>query len=184
MGSEYKTLDAFDHAPTPTKLRLLAAVAESLRALHAVGIVHADVKPEHIDVENEADTLKVRLIDFDSGFVEIAPPEAGKELAIDPVYLSPEAYRMITGKNIRLSRKADTFALGILIHQTLAGSLPGFDRARYGYPYAAVLDGAKLSISETIGAGIGVLIRKMLKKRPAFRPGDDQVVHELKKQSL
>lgn len=180
LGEEYKTLDKYQTAPPRTKLEILKALSESLRALHAAGIVHADLKPEHIVVDGTADSFRVRLIDFDAGFLEVSPPEAGKELAVDPVYLSPEAYRMVSGKNVRLNRKADTFACGLLIHQTLAGALPGFNKSRYGYPYAAVLDSAELIPSETIDAKINKLILRMLKKRPAFRPGDDAIVNKLK----
>ncbi len=180
LGTDYQTLDDFRNEPISTKLKILASLSDSLRALHAVGIVHADLKPEHIVIEGNADSYRVRLIDFDSGFAEVAPPEAGRELAIDPVYLSPEAYRMISGHNVRLNRKADTFALGLLVHQTLAGKLPGFDRNHYSYPYAAVLDGAKLALSNEIREPLRVLILKLLKKHPAFRPGDDTIVKKFK----
>lgn len=180
LGEGYQTLDDFRDASSQVKLNLLQSLSECLQALHAVGIVHADLKPEHIVVEKKSDVLRVRLIDFDSGFAEVAPPEASRELEIDPVYLSPEGYRMISGKNVRLNRKADTFAFGLLIHQTLAGELPGFDRNMYGYAYAAVLDGKKIRLSSAINNAFAMLIRKMLKKHPAFRPGDDTIVKTLK----
>lgn len=180
MGAGYQTLDTFRSAQTKTKLNLLISLSDCLRALHGDGIVHADLKPEHIVVEHDKDTLRVRLIDFDSGFLETAPPETGNELEVDPVYMSPEAYQKMTGKSVKLDRKLDTFALGILIHQTLAGGLPGFDRNKYSYLYAAVLDRAKLSLSQELSASMLMMIQKMLKKRPAFRPDDDTVSQKLK----
>ena len=138
LVQNYQTLETFKPADLQTKLKLLLSLSECLSALHAVGIVHADLKPEHIIIDGNPYAPRVRLIDFDSSFAELAPPESGCELAIDPVYMSPEAYRLITGNNVRLNRKADSFAFAILIHQVLAGSLPGFDREKYTYPYAAV----------------------------------------------
>jgi serine/threonine protein kinase len=184
LGAEYRTLDTYQSAQAKEKLQLLVSLSEALRALHTAGIIHADLKPEHIVVEIAGDAPRVRLIDFDSGFAEKAPPEAGGEFAIDPVYLSPEAYRMVAGRNVRLNRKLDTFAFGILIHQTMAGEPPGFDRAKYSYLYAAVLDGAKLAFSQEIAPELIALVRRMLKKHPAFRPGDDAIVKKLQEISL
>ncbi len=180
LGAEYQTLDNFQPAQESDKVKVLIALAESLQALHAVGIVHADLKPEHVIVELADGTVRARLIDFDSSYAEIAPPEASDELAIDPVYLSPEAYRLATGKNLRLNRKVDTFALGILMHQALCAKLPAFDLKQYSYPYAAVLDGAALALSDTIDAQLQLLIRRLLQKHPALRPGDQTIVKQLK----
>ncbi|HPJ01960.1 MAG TPA: protein kinase [Candidatus Limiplasma sp.] len=180
LGANYRTLESFKPDDLQTKLKLLLSLSQSLSALHTVGIVHADLKPEHIIIDGNPYAPRVRLIDFDSSFAELAPPEAGNELAIDPVYMSPEAYRLITGKNVRLNRKADTFAFGILMHQVLVGSLPGFKKESYSYPYAAVLNGTMLDVSKTIDPTLQTLIHKTLKKHPAFRPGDKAMIRDLK----
>ena len=133
------------------------------------GFVHADLKPEHIIVDRDQNTFRVRLIDFDSGFPETAPPETPYGMEIDPVYLSPEAYRMIVGKNVRLNRKLDSFALGILAHQMLSGEHPAFNKEKYNYLYAAVLDGASIKLSPNLDGSQQALIHKLLRRNPAFR---------------
>ena len=180
LGANYQTLESFKPDDLQTKLKLLLSLSQCLSALHAVGIVHADLKPEHIIIDGNPYAPRVRLIDFDSSFAELAPPEAGNELAIDPVYMSPEAYRLITGKNVRLNRKVDTFAFGILMHQILVGCLPCFENKSYSYPYAAVLNGAVLDVSNAASPALQTLIHKALKKSPAFRPGDKAITRDLK----
>lgn len=181
LGKDYQTFSDYFSAQNKIKLNLLLSLAECLKALHNAGIIHADLKPEHIIVERLETIERVRLIDFDSGFPETSPPEARRELDIDPVYMSPEAFRMITGKRVRLNRKLDSFALGILAHQLLCGKLPAFDTEKYAYLYAAVLDGAVIKLSPELDERQQTLIQKLLRKNPAFRPGDNKVVRYLQK---
>ncbi|MBN1778251.1 MAG: protein kinase [Clostridiales bacterium] len=175
LGSSYQTFETYRTAQLQAKLMLLLSFAQCLQAVHGRGVVHADLKPEHIVVEHQRDTLRVRLIDFDSGFLETLPPDVKSGMDADPVYLSPETYLLISGKNVKLDRKLDTFAFGLLAYQLLAGDLPGFDRAKYSYPYAAVLDGSKLAFSKNLDDGLQALIRKMLRNKPALRPADNTV---------
>jgi len=179
LGNSYQTLDTYRPAQQHEKIRLLLSLAQCLQAVHACGVVHADLKPEHIVVEHNQNRERVRLIDFDSGFTEDTPPDAKSGMDADPVYLSPEAYLLLAGKSAELNRKLDTFAFGLIAHQMLTGELPGFDRTKYAYPYAAVLDGEKLFLSREIGSTLQNLIQKTLKKKPALRPADDIVCDSL-----
>ena len=180
LGKDYQTLSDYFSSELKIRAKLLLSLAECLKALHEVGIVHADLKPEHIVVEHDQGALRVRLIDFDSGFFETAPPETQNGMEIDPVYLSPEAFRMIAGKNVRLNRKLDSFALGILAHQLFTGEYPAVNKEKYSYLYAAVLDGATVKLSTELSGKQQTLIRKLLRNTPAFRPGDDRVIRTTK----
>lgn len=180
INPTHQTFETFRPAQLQTKLEYLCSLAECLRILHMCGVVHADLKPEHIIVENYKHTLRVRLIDFDSGFLETSPPNMQSGMEVDPVYMSPEAYLLITGKSIKLNRKLDTFAFGILMHQMLAGDLPEFDKSKYAYLYACVLDRGEVLLSQTLKREHASLIRRMLRNNPAFRPGDRAICKALK----
>jgi eukaryotic-like serine/threonine-protein kinase len=183
-ASEYIDLSnhAFEtiHSMRPhTVLRLLYSLAGCLEALHECGVVHADLKPEHIIIAHDGGVPRIRLIDFDSGFLETAPPGKHSNIEGDPVYLSPEAYRLMTGGSAKLDCKLDTFAFGILIHQALTGEMPGFDSSKYAYLYACVLAGGRVRLSQKLDPKFRVLIRRMLKKNPAARPGDRAICRAL-----
>jgi len=165
----FETIRSFSPRMIPL---LLYTLNECLRMLHLLGIVHADLKPEHILIKSEWGRPRISLIDFDSGFLESSPPDADTHIEIDPVYMSPETYLFMTGKPVKLDHRLDTFALGILLHQALTGVLPSFDQEKYVYLYACVLDGGKVRLSETLSGEYYSLIKKMLKKNPAKRPDD------------
>ena len=172
IDPSHQTFETVRSLPPRMLWMVLYSLAECLRTLHVYGIVHADLKPEHIIVQQEWGKPRIRLIDFDSGFLESDPPKPSTNIDVDPVYMAPEAYRLITGDACTLTAKLDTFAFGILLHQALTGELPSFDRTTYDYCYACVLDGGKITLSPRLSGDFRSLIRKMLRKNPAKRPGD------------
>lgn len=180
IDPSYRTFESIRTIHPRTVSRLLHELSVCLRMLHACGVVHADLKPEHIVVGYNGETPRVRLIDFDAGFLEAYPPDTQTNIEVDPVYLSPEAYRLISGNPVRLDHRLDTFAFGILIHQALTGETPGFDRSVYAYLYACVLDGGRVTLSRQLHAKQRALIRGMLKRNPAQRPGDQAVCKALR----
>ena len=156
--------------PTPSRAReLLYAVACCLSRLHAQGLVHGDLKPEHILVQPGNVGDRVRLIDFDSSYWEgdaSAPAEG------DPLYLAPETYRCMAGVPQPLTRKADTFAFGLIAHRLLTGNLPDFDHARFTFPYEAVLSESPLRANDKLPTAYRWIIRKSLSPNPDDRPED------------
>ncbi len=172
-ASEYienmRTLEeARGYAPR-FKRAALYGLARALSRLHAQGVVHADLKPEHILVERAGDAVRVRLIDFDSGFLEGEPPD---EIEGDPLYMAPEAYLRMRGENVPVTRAADTFALGVLTHWLWAGGPP---RTRAAYPYEAALEGGSLAFSADVPLPYRWQIKRMLAADPATRPGDGEL---------
>ena len=156
------------------------SLAECLQALHNGGVVHADLKPDHIIIDNRVGKMVIRLIDFDSGFMEAAPPDGNSNIEVDPVYLAPETYRLMTAAKVRLTHKLDTFSFGILLHQAFSGELPQFDRTKYSYLYACILDKGSIVFSDKLTKKQQALIRRMLQKNPAKRPGDQTICEYLK----
>lgn len=155
------------------KKKLICELAMCMQRIHAQGIVHADLKPEHVLLFPQQNTWKPRLIDLDSGFLTDEPPRTEKEIEGDPAYLAPEAFLCMAGETARLGPKADTFALGAIIHQIWSGEMPEFDRRRYHYLYEAALDHAPIRLElpqewqETVG--------RMLRAKPEERPEDAEI---------
>lgn len=158
------------------KRMLLRDVALCLQRLHAQGIVHADLKPEHVLLIKLPIGYQARLIDLDSGFLTRYPPQHARELEGDPVYLAPEAFLRMAGQQTVLDTRLDTFAFGGMIHRIWTGELPSFDRSRYGYLYEAALDGGDIALSAELSAVFQDVVRSMLSVHPQHRPNDAEVV--------
>ena len=103
-------------------LRLGIAITSALGKLHQRGLVHKDIKPGNI-LLNEA-TGEVRLTGF--GIASRLPrerqsPEAPEFIAGTLAYMAPEQ----TGRmNRSIDSRTDLYALGVTLYQILTGSLP------------------------------------------------------------
>ncbi len=165
--------------PREAATECLRQLARCLMLLRDQGIVHADLKPDHLLLTpraNGSDLL--RLIDFDNSFFEDAPPQNERDIAGDPVYLAPETFLCMVGRPMPITHKADVFAMGILMHLLLTGELPRYD-ARYTYVYEAVLDGGVISLSPKAPVGLRTTLAAMLSQNAQDRPSYEEILAAL-----
>lgn len=167
------------HCSLRERREILLGVALCLQRLHMQGIVHADLKPEHVLLNKGAAGYEVRLIDLDSGFLIDDPPKTQQEMEGDPVYLAPEAFLRMAGQDAALSTALDTFAFGAIIHRLWTGALPEIDHSRHTYLYEAALDGGDIQLSRKLPLPYRAAVIKMLDKDPAKRPSDGELVQLL-----
>ena len=163
------------------KRRLCAIIAHSIAGLHDGGLVHADLKHENILFMHSASgLLTVKVIDFDSSFLETDPPAPGEEIIGDMVYFSPEALRSMSGEEIPLTCKMDVFALGVLFHQYMTGELPYFDQEQFGFPAEASANGGHVWVSESLEPEVAGMLQSMLHPDAECRPTAWQVFEALR----
>lgn len=172
IPTPFETFDTVGQVPPETARELLFSLALCLGSLHAQGVVHADLKPEHVLLTREGGGYRVRLIDFDSGFLESDPPTEPRDIEGDPVYLAPETYLRMTGEAAPLTRQVDTFAFVAIAHRLWTGSLPTPANPSQTYLYEAALTDSGVNVSDELPPAYHWLIRKGLSGMAEDRPTD------------
>ncbi len=125
QGSLRERLDAGEGngVPVPFALRAFLQMAYGLRAAHAAGLTHHNIKPENVlfDVYGNA-----KLADFGLGrVVEVDSTKGMPQVFVGTggmPYMAPELMNR-GGKEPGAS--ADVYALGILLYEMLTGQIPG-----------------------------------------------------------
>ena len=116
-GQDLKSLLAAGRRPDPRQaLELMAQVADALGHAHAAGIVHRDVKPSNIFVQENG---SAKVLDF--GIARLAASEltrAGRALGT-PDYMAPE---QILGRTC--DARSDLFSAAIVAFELLTGTHP------------------------------------------------------------
>jgi serine/threonine-protein kinase len=100
-------------------VRIALGMLRALEYIHQHGVVHRDLKPEHIMVDEQD---RIKLIDFG-----VASQQGARRLTFTsltqvlgtPEYISPE---QVKGK--RGDARSDLYALGIMLYEMLTGRPP------------------------------------------------------------
>ncbi|MEO1529057.1 MAG: protein kinase [Planctomycetota bacterium] len=96
---------------------LLADVADALQYAHDNGIVHRDIKPGNILVDEDGHPY---VADFGLALRD-ADIKSSTAFVGTPAYMSPEQAR---GEGHRVDGRSDVFALGIVLYELLTGKRP------------------------------------------------------------
>src|SRR5690606_34341883 len=85
------------------------------------GVIHGDLKPANIFLLADPRETPVKLLDFGlSKVLGLERLTRTGELIGTPAYMAPE---LLTGKG-ELDERIDTYALGVILYQCLAGRAP------------------------------------------------------------
>ena len=106
-----------ENRPSEERVRQVGArIAHALAAVHAVGVLHRDVKPGNILIDSYGNP---GLADF--GLAAVAGTEAvpAGALAVTPAYAPPEAFRLQPA-----TEAGDVFSLAATLYAVLSGGPP------------------------------------------------------------
>ncbi|KAI9010213.1 kinase-like domain-containing protein [Hyaloraphidium curvatum] len=115
--------------PMPGFKKCLLQVAQAMRYLHSMDILHCDLKPANIMIRGGI----YKVADF--GFSTLRDL-AGTSTAGTPAYLPPEALQTQAGTR---SKAADVYSFGVIAYEVACGQLPNMDRVR------SIAEGSPLS---------------------------------------
>ncbi|MCD7959430.1 MAG: protein kinase [Ruminococcus sp.] len=127
----------------------MKSLASAFMKLAEHGVVHADVKPNNLIFKDTVDGFfTAKIIDFDVCFLEDHQLYLD-EIMGDTVYYAPETILRINEEEVDITSKADVFALGILFHQIVCGTLPGINDPNSHSVAEAVLNDVPLQLENT-----------------------------------
>jgi PAS domain S-box-containing protein len=106
----------------PQFLPLAVAIAVALGRMHQRGLVHKDLKPAHILVNESNEQVRLTGFGLASRLPrERQPPVPPEFIAGTLAYMAPEQ----TGRmNRSIDSRSDLYALGVIFYQMLTGVLP------------------------------------------------------------
>ena len=175
-----RTLDSYCHGgallPVRTVLAIALDCAEALHYAHGKGVIHRDVKPANVLLDEQQ---HAHLSDFgiavlgDGGLADTSPFAA----AGSPLYMAPEQVRQDA-----VTPATDLFALGVVLYQLLSGRHPfaGPSIAAITQRLLTETPVALNTLRGDLPQGLAELIDRTLDRRPQRRPrGALAMAHEL-----
>jgi YVTN family beta-propeller protein len=166
-GSDLKAL-LRDAAPlAPERVMIIAGqLAEALDAAHQRGLVHRDVKPSNVLLDQQGDRDHAYLADFGLTHSPAAEGPTDGQFMGTVDYVAPEQIRgdIVDGR-------ADQYALGCLLFESLTGSLPFRDRSEVAAIFAHLEEPPPVASErrEALPPAVDAVLARAMAKEPEQR---------------
>lgn len=116
-GKTLSSLMEDEVLPISTILRLALQICRGIAAIHSVGAIHRDLKPDNIMV---VDSLKAKITDFGVARGDVSMLTGAAEQILGTIaYLAPET---LIGE--KATPAVDYYAFGAILYEMLTGHLP------------------------------------------------------------
>jgi tRNA A-37 threonylcarbamoyl transferase component Bud32 len=188
-GRPYMAMECLEGGSLVTRLRergrldpsaaagLVLKIARGVQAAHARGIVHRDLKPHNVLLDTPPPTSppgawgEPKVTDF--GLAKRGGSDLTQTGAImgTPAYMAPE---QAMGVNKLIGPPADVYALGVILYECLAGSVPFTGEDPWAVLRRVVNDEPEPVNRRAAGIprDLNLICRKCLEKKPADRYAD------------
>jgi eukaryotic-like serine/threonine-protein kinase len=153
---------------TDKTLDIVAQTSAALQAAHAAGLVHRDIKPGNLLITPDG---RVKITDF--GIARIAdqvPLTATGQVMGTVQYLSPEQ-----ASGHPASPATDTYSLGIVAYESLAGKRPFTGESQVAIAMAQINEQPP-PLPPTVAEPVQNLVMAMIAKKPEDRPASAAAV--------
>ena len=149
---------------TQSILKIMRPVADALAYAHSRGVLHRDVKPSNILIDNDG---HVFLTDFSLARIEHSSESTlSRDMMIgSPHYLSPEQ-----AKSEPVDARTDIYSLGIVLYEMFTGQVPFSAETPYGTILAHINDQPRAP--RTINPKMPPAVEQVLLKTIAKDPKD------------
>jgi tetratricopeptide (TPR) repeat protein/predicted Ser/Thr protein kinase len=150
------------------KCRMIQQVSEAVHAAHRVGIIHRDIKPGNIMVEQTESGWRPYVLDFGLARQVALPGTTIQGLVIGtPSYMSPE---QAWGNPESLDRRTDVYSLGATMYRIFGGRPPYDGKTVEVVFQLANTDPTPLrKIAPQVPLDIETIIMKCLEREPDRR---------------
>lgn len=148
--------------------RYVIGLSNGLQALHAMRILHRDMKSANVFISSSKSGLVAKLGDFNVSTVAkrgLCMTQTGT-----PYYASPEVWR-----DMPYDGKSDMWSLGCVVYEACALKPPFRSKDMEGL-YRRVLRGEYQRIPEHFSNELSDVIGAMLQVNPRYRPSAEQLL--------
>jgi tRNA A-37 threonylcarbamoyl transferase component Bud32 len=152
--------------PVRRAIRIADQIAAALQAAHDAGIVHRDLTSDSVFVVDRSDARDVvKVIDFGVAHCRAAPDARGAAGGT-PEFMAPE---QLTGGAV--DRRADLYALGVILYEMLTARRPFSDDDRRSLVHLAVHEPPPpLQRPDAPPELEELIVARLLAKSPDLRP--------------
>lgn len=160
-----------------TVLAIGRQIAQGLKAAAEQGLVHGDVKPENILIN---DAREAKLADFGIAALAGAQAAAHNEVWGTPYYIAPETLR-----RQRVDLRADIYSLGATLYHAIAGVPPFEGETAVDVMKARLLGPARplREVAPGCPENIEKIVMRMLEAEPIRRyPNYDSLLADITKE--
>ncbi|MFW5652716.1 MAG: serine/threonine protein kinase, partial [Planctomycetota bacterium] len=112
------------HLSIEDRVRLMLQACDAIHAIHQKGVIHRDIKPEHLVVDHEG---RVRLIDFGLAILAGAIDAHDHRVTRTGGFVGTTAWaspEQVAGHADAIDVRSDVYALGLVLCVLLCGQMP------------------------------------------------------------
>ena len=155
-------------------LRISSQIADGLAAAHRQGVVHRDIKPRNIMLENGVERVKITDFGLALAALDGTQITSINRVVGTPPYMSPEQVQ-----GVRVDRRSDLFSLGCVLHAMVTGRSPfqGSHALEIARKVVDLPVPPLHQLAPRIPPALSAIVGKLLEKDPARRYQSAEDLH-------